>query len=285
MNDDYRAASRQMWSTAAGGWSDHAEQLEEGPPGVAGAWMVDALDPQPGDRVLELASGAAGVGLRVAEMVTPDGRVVLSDFAEPMVDEIRERLAALDLDNAEARVLDAENLEVGDGEFDAVLCRFGYMLTSDPARALSETFRVLAPGGRLALAVWGKAEDNPWLGLPMKTLLDHLGAPPPPPGTPGPCSLGDRDRLAELLDGAGFEDAAIEQLDSEDRFTDPDSWWDRTLALAAPFTAALSNLPPESAQELEAKVKASAGEFQADDGSLAFPATVLVASARRTDLR
>lgn len=281
MNDDYRAASKQMWSTAAGGWSDHAETLEEGAHGVAAPWMVEAIDPQPGDRVLELASGAAGVALRVAEMVKPDGKVVLSDFAEPMVEEIRGRLASLGLDNAEARVLDAEDLDVGDAEFDVVLCRFGYMLTSDPARALSETFRVLAPGGRLALGVWGTAEENPWLGLPMKTLMDHLGTPPPEPGMPGPCSLGDRDRVAELVDGAGFEAVNVEQLEAEDRFADADAWWDRTLALAAPFTAALSHLPPESAQELEAKVKASGQRYQTDDGSLAFPATVNVASARR----
>ncbi len=84
-----------------------------------------------------------------------------------------------------------------------------------------------------------------------------------------------------LLDGAGFEDVTIERLEAEDRFADADAWWDRTLALAAPFVAALSNLPPESAQELEAKVKASGAAFQADDGSLVFPAAVLVASARR----
>ena len=282
MNDDYRAASRQMWSTAAGGWSDHAERLEEGAHGVAAPWMIDAVGPRPGDRVLELASGPAGVGLQVADAVGPDGTVVLSDFAPPMVDAIRGRLEALGLANVEARVLDAEDLDLGDGEFDAVLCRFGYMLTSDPARALSETVRVLAPGGRLALAVWGEAERNPWLSVPMKTLLEHIGAPPPEPGTPGPCSLGDRDRLAGLLDGAGFEDVTIERLDSEERFAGPDAWWDRTLALAAPLTAALSNLPPDSAREVEAKAKAAAGSFAADDGSLSFPAAVVVASARRS---
>ena len=281
MNDDYRAASRQMWSTAAGGWSDHAERLEEGAHGVAAPWMIDAAAPRPGDRVLELASGPAGVGLQVAETVGPDGMVLLSDFAPPMVEAIRGRLDALGLGNAEARVLDAEDLDLGDGEFDAVLCRFGYMLTSDPARALSETLRVLAPGGRVALAVWGEAEHNPWLWVPMRTLLDHIGAPPPAPGTPGPCSLGDRDRLAGLLDGAGFEDVAIERLDSEERFAGPDAWWDRTLALAAPLTAALSNLPPDSAREIEAKVKASAERFAAGDGSLSLPAAVVVASARR----
>jgi SAM-dependent methyltransferase len=198
-----------------------------------------------------------------------------------MVEGIRGRLTDLGLDNAEARVLDAEDLDVGDAEFDAVLCRFGYMLTSDPARALSETFRVLVPGGRLALGVWGTAEENPWLGLPMKTLMEHLGAPPPEPGMPGPCSLGDRNRVVELLDGAGFDDVTVEQLEAEDRFADADEWWDRTLALAAPFTAALSNLPAESAQELEAKAKASGDPFRADDGSLVFPAAVNVASARR----
>ena len=147
MNDDYRAASRQMWSSAAGGWSDHAEQLEEGAHGVAAPWMIAAVAPQPGDRVLELASGAAGIGLRVAETVAPDGKVVLSDFAEPMVDGIRGRLAALGLDNAEARVLDAEDLDVGDGEFDAVLCRFGYMLTPTRPARCPRRFACSSPAG------------------------------------------------------------------------------------------------------------------------------------------
>src|SRR5688572_9179807 len=106
MNEDYRAASKQMWSNSAGGWSDHADQLEEGPPGVAGRWMADAIDPQPGDRVLELASGAAGVGLRIANKLGADGKLVLSDFAEPMVEGIRGRIAELGFDHVEARVLD-----------------------------------------------------------------------------------------------------------------------------------------------------------------------------------
>src|ERR671936_1371604 len=59
------------------------------------------------------------------------------------------------------------------------------MFALDPARAVAEIRRILRPGGRLALAVWGPRARNPWLGVVFDAVSAQLGAPVPPPGIPG----------------------------------------------------------------------------------------------------
>ena len=101
--------------------------------------------------------------------------------------------------NVDYRVIDAERIELDDDSVDGVLCRFGYMLMADPAAALAETRRVLRPGGRLALAVWGALERNPFFAIIGISLVQRGHLPPPePPPAPGPVQHGepaaDRER-------------------------------------------------------------------------------------------
>src|SRR5260370_16893421 len=88
------------------------------------------------------------------------------------------------LDNVEFQVLNAEWIDLPLASVDIVLCRYGYMLMADPAAALSETRRVLRPGGRAGLAVWDAIEANPWAGAPGGVLrergLTALGDATPP---------------------------------------------------------------------------------------------------------
>jgi SAM-dependent methyltransferase len=243
--------------------------------------MLEEAELQPGQQVLELACGAGRVGLQAASRVGPDGTVLCSDFSQAMVDAVAERVERLGVPNISTRLLDAQQLELPDGDFDRVLCRFGYMLMADPQQALRESARVLRPDGRLVLAVWGTAGENPWLSLIIDALIDHLNAPPPEPGTPGPFSLGDFDRLRALLEEAGLVDVEIEGIETEQAYDSLEGWWEEILDVSGPLAAMLKALPDEDRESIRTKVMADGERFVSDDGSAVFPASVVGAKARK----
>jgi ubiquinone/menaquinone biosynthesis C-methylase UbiE len=279
--EEYRAASHTQWSTSAEAWERHAERLDSGGGASRAAeWIVEAAEIEPGADVLELACGPAGVGLAAAERVGPTGHVLCTDFAEPMVEAAARRAQERGLENIETRVLDAERMDLPDGTFDAVLCRFGYMLMADPAAALAETCRVLAPRKRVALAVWAEPEANPWIGLFMRPIMEHYGAPPPEPGAPGIFALADADRLTGLLQDAGFDDVRTERLESVERHASAEAWWQFTYEMTAPLRALVAAMGEDDREKVRARAY-EAAEAHRDGDGLALPSAVRVASARR----
>ena len=278
---DFKAASLEQWSQSAEAWDRHADTVETGPEQEGVRWVLEATRPAPGAKVLELACGPGALGIAAAGLVAPEGRVIASDFAEPMVEAARRRAAEKGVTNMEFRVIDAEDIDLPDESFDVVLCRFGYMLMGDPGRALAETRRVLRPGGRVGFAVWKEAERNPWASLPMGALMEHFGAPPPEPGAPGMFSLSDPDRVHRLLSDAGLTDASIGEVEGTRRFDSLDAWLRRMQELAKPLGDALTNLPEEQRDAIESRIRERAERFVGEGGEIELPAAVLVAVARR----
>jgi ubiquinone/menaquinone biosynthesis C-methylase UbiE len=279
---EYREASRQQWSEAAASWARAAEEEETGASGEATRWMLGAAELRPGQRVLELACGAGRVGLQAASRVGPDGTVLCSDFSPAMVDAVAERVERLGVPNVSTRVLNAEQLDLPDDErFDAVLCRFGYMLMADPGQALRESERVLRPEGRLVAAVWGSGEENPWLSLILSAVMEHLGAPPPEPGAPGPFSLGDRERLRALVEAAELAGVEIAEIETKQPYASIEAWWEEILEVSGPLAAMLKAMPEADRESIRAAVLAAGESFIAADGSAVFPASILAAKARK----
>jgi SAM-dependent methyltransferase len=272
----HRAASLNNWEEAAPGWIARQETLRKLSAPVS-HWMIDAVDLQPGQRVLELAAGLGDTGFLAAELVAPAGGVITSDQAEAMLDGARRRAGELSLTNVEFQVLNAEWIDLPVASVDAALCRWGYMLMADPAVALIETRRVLRPEGRVALAVWDAIEHNPWALAPTAELIERGLVQAPAAGTPGPFALADKQRLRELLEAAGFQDVWVERLAFNQRPASFDEFWETTLDMSRSFHDAVLARPPQEIADIRASLAKRLKPFTARDGSLEIPMQALMA--------
>jgi SAM-dependent methyltransferase len=271
--NDLAAGLHAMWGAVADGWGEHADFVDARSAALT-ARMLDRAALRPGERVLELAGGAGGLGMAAAEQVGLDGEVVISDVAAEMTAIAARRAAARGIGNVTARELDLEGIAEPDASFDVVLCREGLMFALDPAQAAGEIRRVLRPGGRFAVAVWGPRERNPWLGIVLDAVSEQLGAPVPPPGIPGPFSLGDAAKLRGLLD------AEVEEVSVPLRVPSFDAWWSRTTALAGPLAKMLAVQPPETIEAIRHRAREAVRSYETADG-LELPGISLLASGRR----
>jgi SAM-dependent methyltransferase len=277
--ESYRAASLDAWSSVAPDWAELSSRVDRQLQAAAD-WMLEALALTPGERLLELAGGPGTLSVRAAHAVGSAGQVIYSDFSAPMVEAAQERLRAEGLRNVDCRTMDAEAIDLGDKSVDAVACRMGYMLMADPAAALRETRRVLADGGRVALAVWADAASNPWGALPMQAVMAQLDAPPPPADAPGLWALGDEARLADTLERAGFGSIQIQALDDMVEYESADAWIEMTRRLAGPLRALWANLDDDTREAIEARIREAAKPYEVADGRIALPERILVASGR-----
>jgi ubiquinone/menaquinone biosynthesis C-methylase UbiE len=275
----FRARSREAWEQAAATWSARADEMDRNTRPVT-QWLVDALEPQPGQRVLELAGGPGDVGLLLAELVSPGGTVILTDGAEAMVAAAKRRAEARGLaDVVEARPMEAEWIDLPAASVDAVACRWGFMLLADPAAALRETRRVLRPGGRVALAAWDGPDANPWASAAARELVERGLVEPPDPGAPGQFAWRDREAIRERLHDAGFTDVVVDTVTFAFRFDSLDDWWDAQVDLSSTLRRALTEADPALRDELMEAAQARLAAFVDADGRAVLPAATHVAVA------
>jgi ubiquinone/menaquinone biosynthesis C-methylase UbiE len=278
--DEIRAGMHSMWGMVAPGWEHNADFVDSRSAGMTEA-MLSFAKLNEGDRVLELACGPAGLGMAAAERVGPEGEVVLSDVAAEMTAIAAARARDRGLDNVSTVELDLERIDQPDDGYDAVLCREGIMLVLNPRAAAREINRVLKPGGRTAVSVWGPRERNPWLGAMLDAVGAQLGGTFPPPGMPGPFALDERDKLLAVLWDAGLVEVEVNEVETPWRGASFDQWWLVTSALAGPLAKILEAQPADAVEAIRSHAREALSEYESPNG-LEIPGVTLVGSARRS---
>lgn len=277
--EEYRAFSRERWGAAAAGWQRRRAEMATAAMPVSMA-MIDAIGPQPGHALLELAAGIGDVGFLAAELIEPGGTLITSDFAPEMLNAAQERASELGLRNVRFKQIDAESIDVEAGTLDGVLCRWGYMLMADPGAALRETRRVLKRGGRIALAAWTGPDENLWSALTGRELVRRGLMERPDPSAPGQFAWADPSRIQGALAEAGFvEDVTVQRVAFAFEYPSFDEWIAVQRDVSGIFRTVVNDLDAQTGAELEAALREAAAPFTGQDGSVKYPAATWVAAA------
>ncbi len=232
--------------------------------------LCDAARLAPGQRVLDLACGSGVLARAAAERVGEAGSVTGLDRNPGMLAMARRRAPGLDWQEGRA-----EALPFADAAFDAVVSQFGLMFFDDPAAALSEAWRVLRPGGRLAVAVWADLGETPGYSA-MTALLARLFGPAIASELRAPYALGDPAALRRLFAAAGIA-ARVSLREGEARFPSLRDWVTTDIK---GWTLA-DRLDETQFQALLAAAPAALAAFVRADGSVAFRHPALLATAEK----
>lgn len=242
---------------------------------------------KPGEDVVDIACGSGLVTLPAAAAVmvggsadrnrpARSGRVTATDLSPAMVAEVEGRARSAGLTNVTAVRCGAEDLTL-DCPYDVALCSLGLMYVPDPVRALAEMRRVLRPGGRVAVSVWGERRRCGWAEL-----FGVVDARVASDVCPLFFALGAPGVLALQLERAGFVDVECERLTTELKFADDDEAIGAAF-LGGPVALAYARFDEETRWAAEREYLDSLAEYRSASGVYRVPGEFVVASATRPD--
>ena len=236
---------------AAATYNAAADHFDDEPLGFwarIGRRTVERLDLSPGATVLDVGCGAGASALPAAERVGPRGRVIGIDLAERLLAIARQKAEHHGLANVEFRVGDMERLGYPDGHFDAVVSVFSIFFVPDMVRQVRELWRMVRPGGRLAITSWGPRMMEPgtthWWNA-VRVVRPDLVSMVSPWGR-----ITEPESVDGLLLEAGIAKAEISAEPSRQRLRSAEDWW--TVVLGSGFRWTVEQLGHAMAEQVRA---------------------------------
>ena len=250
-------------------------------PGLFAPWsshLIRIANPQPGERVLDVACGTGIVARQIAARVGPQGIIGLD--LDPDKIDVARAVAKREGLAIEWKTGPAEQLPFPDGSFDLIICQFGLMFFSDQHTALMEMYRVLRRDGRVVLSVWQGLDRHPFYQTLDDVSRQRLGKS----SVGAVFSLGDADEVHTLLSNAGFQDITIESMSITAHHPNPQEFLAWEIDVDPAETPALQSLNAEAQKAILVSLHA---EMQAPlqkvmkDNEVVIPSHAHIAHAKR----
>ncbi len=239
--------------------------------------LLKAVRLQSGERVLDVACGTGFVARQAAVSVGAAGIVIGVDINTGMLTMAKAATASSPGLTIDWREADVTALPFPDGSFDVALCQQGLQFFPDRLGALQEMRRILVPGGRIGLSVWGPIEENPYF-LAVDVAIRRHVSDSAASGLRRPHTLADPEEARATMTESGFIDAnvcsAVEYM-----CTPPAREFVPGHLAAQPVAGEIAALP-ESDQAALIEDLCTALTPYADENGLRFPGMAHIVTAR-----
>jgi len=268
------------WRESARFWTKHSDTIHKMFAPLTRA-LIERAGIHKGQTVLDVAGGAGEPSLTIAGVVGPEGSVTCTDAIAEMNEAARAEAQRRGITNVQFRQCVADSLPFADNSFDVVVSRLGVMLFPDPDAAMREMLRVLKPGGRLAFAVWGKSEINPFCYLVTRVMEQHVKSPAADPDAPNAFRFAEPGKLTRAMTQAGVIDVeeSVVRFDIEAPVS-PRQFWTMRSQMSDTLREKLNKLSADEQAQIAVEVEQAVQEFFPND-QMKFPAHLIIATGNR----
>ncbi|QGM45867.1 class I SAM-dependent methyltransferase [Methylocystis heyeri] len=224
-----------------------------------GRRTVERLELRRGETVLDVCCGSGGSALPAGEAVGPEGKVIAVDLAERLVALGEAKARERRLSNIEFKTGDMLALGYPDASFDLVVCVFGIFFVPDMVAATRELWRMVRPGGRLAITTWGPELFEPANGAFWEAVRAER---PDLLKTFNPWErISTPEGLRDMLNQAGVGNPQIVAEDGEHPLSSPADWW--LIAMGSGYRGTLAQLDPPTLDRVRERNLAGLGQSEA----------------------
>lgn len=202
---------------------------------------INRLDLKPGAVVLDVCCGSGASALPAAEQVGESGHVIGIDLAEKLLNLAGAKAKNKSLNNVEFRLGDMLDTGFDDSSFDAVVCVFGIFFVPDISAAIRELWRVVRPGGKLAITTWGSDFFEPANTVFWNAVRDVR--PDLYKGFNPWDRISEPSMLSAVLNESGVSESWVTAEPGTHPVASPEDWW--TMLLGSGYRGTIEQMEAE----------------------------------------
>jgi ubiquinone/menaquinone biosynthesis C-methylase UbiE len=268
------------WQSSAQYWHKHRDLITEMfAPLTSG--LVEQARIGIGKKVLDIGGGSGEPSLTISGIVGPSGAVMYTDPVAAMLKSAQAEAGRRNLRNIDFRQCSANDLPFADCTFDAAVGRLSAMFFVDPVNAVRQALRVILKDGRVAFAVWGPKETNPFFST-MTDVIDQFLETPEDSDAPDTFRFAVPGKLSGILKQAGAKNVIERELNFQiEAAISFEQYWQLRTEMSETVREKMARLRPAQIATVKQSVADTARKYFVG-GTMSFPAKALIVSGRKS---